>query len=229
MKKLALILAAGSMTLPLAMPAQAAELPRPAPTAFAGFETGSLPVIQIAEHGKRRGHRIYDDRGRYYEPRRLSRRDRIWRDGDRYYCRRDNGTTGLVIGAGEHPRPDQVGYAVGRDRGVAHPPALGLDLDERFAPEHAPGAVAPDGDPLDVCEGRGDLVGADGAGRGVLRHPDGGHRDHPDSAAARSSAVTRPRRRPSTLALGPSAQLPKQKTSRTSTSSRPAKRSCAAV
>lgn len=107
MKKLALILAAGSMTLPLAMPAQAAELPRPAPTAFAGFETGSLPVIQIAEHGKRRGHRIYDDRGRYYEPRRLSRRDRIWRDGDRYYCRRDNGTTGLVIGAG-------VGALLGR-------------------------------------------------------------------------------------------------------------------
>ena len=24
---------------------------------------------------------------------------RIWRDGDRYYCRRDDGTTGLLIGA----------------------------------------------------------------------------------------------------------------------------------
>lgn len=36
--------------------------------------------------------------GRYKE-RRLSRNDRIYRGGDgRYYCRRNNGTTGLVIG-----------------------------------------------------------------------------------------------------------------------------------
>src|SRR5688572_10450351 len=43
--------------------------------------------------------RDYDDRGRYYEPRRVSAND-VWqgRDG-RYYCRRGNGTTGLVIGA----------------------------------------------------------------------------------------------------------------------------------
>ncbi len=45
--------------------------------------------------------RVYDDRGRYYEPRRLSRGDRIWRGRDgNYYCKRDNGTTGLIIGAG---------------------------------------------------------------------------------------------------------------------------------
>ncbi len=43
----------------------------------------------------------YDDRGRYYEPRRISRNDSMWRGNDgRYYCKRDNGTTGLVIGAG---------------------------------------------------------------------------------------------------------------------------------
>lgn len=89
MKKLALIIAAGAMTLPMAAPA-AADPPRHAPA-----------------HGKRAKDRIYDDRGRYYEPRRLSRNDRIWRDGDRYYCRRDNGTTGLVIGAG-------VGALLGR-------------------------------------------------------------------------------------------------------------------
>ena len=30
----------------------------------------------------------------------MSRNDRIWRGRDgRYYCKRDNGTTGLVIGA----------------------------------------------------------------------------------------------------------------------------------
>jgi uncharacterized protein YcfJ len=42
----------------------------------------------------------YDRHGRYYEPRRITRSDRIWRGNDgRYYCRRDNGTTGLIIGA----------------------------------------------------------------------------------------------------------------------------------
>lgn len=91
MKKIALILAAGAMTLPMAAPAQA----DPPPHAKAW--------------GKRAKdqQRIYDSRGRYSEPRRLSRNDRIWRDGDNYYCRRDNGTTGLVIGAG-------VGALLGR-------------------------------------------------------------------------------------------------------------------
>ncbi|MES2492757.1 MAG: glycine zipper 2TM domain-containing protein [Pseudomonadota bacterium] len=44
--------------------------------------------------------RVYDERGRYVQPRAMRRDDRIWRGRDgRYYCRRDNGTTGLVIGA----------------------------------------------------------------------------------------------------------------------------------
>ena len=52
--------------------------------------------------------RVYDRQGRYYEPRRVRRGDRIWRGRDgRYYCQRDNGTTGLVIGAG-------VGALLGR-------------------------------------------------------------------------------------------------------------------
>ena len=50
---------------------------------------------------------IYDQRGRYVNPRRVSR-DRVWRGRDgQYYCQRDNGTTGLVIGAG-------VGALLGR-------------------------------------------------------------------------------------------------------------------
>lgn len=37
--------------------------------------------------------------GSYYQPRRLSRNDRIYRGQDnRYYCRRSDGTTGLIIG-----------------------------------------------------------------------------------------------------------------------------------
>ncbi len=52
-------------------------------------------------HGKRAKERsMYDSRGRYYEPRRLSSNDRVWRGNDgRYYCKRSNGTTGLIIGA----------------------------------------------------------------------------------------------------------------------------------
>lgn len=61
-------------------------------------------------HGKRAKDRgLYDGNGRYYEPRRVSRGDRIWRGDDgRYHCRRDNGTTGLIIGAA-------VGALVGRE------------------------------------------------------------------------------------------------------------------
>ncbi|CAN7214089.1 glycine zipper 2TM domain-containing protein [Phenylobacterium sp. LjRoot219] len=59
-------------------------------------------------HGRRAKERIYDDHGRYYEPRPVSR-ERTWRGKDgRYYCKRDNGTTGLVIGAA-------AGALVGRE------------------------------------------------------------------------------------------------------------------
>ena len=43
----------------------------------------------------------YYREGRYYRERRLSANDRIYRGRDgRYYCRRHDGTTGLIIGAG---------------------------------------------------------------------------------------------------------------------------------
>ena len=42
--------------------------------------------------------RYYRD-ARYYQERRLDRNDRIYRGDDgRYYCRRSDGTTGLIIG-----------------------------------------------------------------------------------------------------------------------------------
>ena len=44
--------------------------------------------------------RTYDDYGRYREPRKVRSNDRVWRGNDgRYYCERDNGTTGLNSGA----------------------------------------------------------------------------------------------------------------------------------
>jgi Glycine zipper 2TM domain len=43
--------------------------------------------------------RYYRD-GSYYRPARLSYNDRIYRgDNGRYYCRRSDGTTGLIVGA----------------------------------------------------------------------------------------------------------------------------------
>lgn len=36
---------------------------------------------------------------RYYAERRLGRNDRIWEQNGRYYCRRSDGTTGLIVGA----------------------------------------------------------------------------------------------------------------------------------
>ena len=87
MKKIALAFAAGTMALTglgTAAPA-AADPPHWAPA-----------------HGKRAKDRaMYDSRGYYVQPRRISRDSYMWRGRDgRYYCKRDNGTTGLVIGAG---------------------------------------------------------------------------------------------------------------------------------
>lgn len=60
------------------------------------------PPRHAPAHGyyKVKQDRLYDSRGRYIEPRRISRNDQVWRGRDgRYYCKRSNGTTGLIIGA----------------------------------------------------------------------------------------------------------------------------------
>lgn len=72
------------------------------------------------------------DRRRHHHDRRLSRSDEIYRGGDgRYYCKRDDGTTGLVIGgiAG-----GVLGNAIGGDTlstliGAAGGAALGRSID----------------------------------------------------------------------------------------------------
>ena len=83
MRKIILALAAATVTLPAA-------------PAFAD------PPPWAPAHG-RRAHDAerYDRYGRYAQPVVISRNSDIWRDGrdGRYYCRRDNGTTGLIIGA----------------------------------------------------------------------------------------------------------------------------------
>jgi hypothetical protein len=76
----------------------------PAVPAFAG------PPSWAPAHGRRaKEAALYDNRGRYIQPQALSRDDRIWRGDDgRVYCRRKNGTTGLVIGGA-------VGALLGRE------------------------------------------------------------------------------------------------------------------
>ncbi|QJB69072.1 glycine zipper 2TM domain-containing protein [Parasphingorhabdus halotolerans] len=85
----------------------AASLVVPTATAFAD------PPNHAKAHGyykvKNKHKNRYDDRGRYYEPQALRRDDRIWRGNDgRYHCKRDNGTTGLIIGGA-------VGALLGRE------------------------------------------------------------------------------------------------------------------
>ncbi len=127
MKTIALIAATGSLAA-MTAPAMAADFSTTASGTLAGtpaaFVDYSAPFAdQTAlnyghgryydddrryKRGRGRGHhrhgdyddRVYDRDGRYLEPRRVSRNDRVWRGRDgQYYCQRDNGTTGLIIGA----------------------------------------------------------------------------------------------------------------------------------
>lgn len=119
MKLFALIAATGTLAA-MSAPASAAEIaPNTAPMTAISVQMNLDNTVSYRDpprharaYGRRdrdRRHyrdrryrdRVYDDRGRYYEPRRLRRSDRVWRGRDgRYYCERDNGTTGLIIGAG---------------------------------------------------------------------------------------------------------------------------------
>ena len=104
MKHLAILAAAGSLAA-FAAPAQAAELPATNVTSFATFNANPLGAVSPVaaydddDRWERRDRRRYRDRD-YRDDRRIGRRDRVWRGHDgRYRCQRDDGTTGLVIGA----------------------------------------------------------------------------------------------------------------------------------
>jgi len=102
-----------------------------------------IPTLAMADpppwapaHGRRaKEARIYDDRGRYYEPRPIRADDRVWRGNDgRYYCRRSNGTTGLVIGGAVgalvgHELDGGRDHTVGTILGAAGGALLGREID----------------------------------------------------------------------------------------------------
>ena len=61
----------------------------------------ALPTMpaMAQRHRDRDRHGEYDNNGRYRQPHRLGRNDHVWRGNDgRYYCKRGNGTTGLIVG-----------------------------------------------------------------------------------------------------------------------------------
>lgn len=103
MRKSILVFAAAMLAIPAA-PA-AADPPRWAPAhGYRDNDRGNYYHASDRRDdrrdSRRHDNRRYDDRGRYSEPRRISRNDRVWQGNDgRYYCKRDNGTTGLIIGA----------------------------------------------------------------------------------------------------------------------------------
>ncbi len=113
MKHLALIAASGSM-LVAALPAQAAELPSARSPLVAGYVDTASPFTQIASFDDdddwRERRRWRDDRRGRWDDRRWrdDRRGAYWRGDDgRWRCRRADGTTGLLVGAG-------VGALLGR-------------------------------------------------------------------------------------------------------------------
>jgi outer membrane lipoprotein SlyB len=76
-------------------------------TIFAALATALLlPVAvpttaeaQAWRNERWQGRQYYDRDGRYRQPKRLGRNDHVWRGRDgHYYCKRDNGTTGLIVG-----------------------------------------------------------------------------------------------------------------------------------
>ncbi len=68
---------------------------------LAAFTLPAAPALaeKSDRHGRKRHGEHYDSRGHYHQPRAIGHDDHVWRGKDgRYYCRRDNGTTGLIIG-----------------------------------------------------------------------------------------------------------------------------------
>ncbi len=113
MKKLFIAaLLAATLTAPLSLPTAASARPRHHDYGWQGDRNGNWDPAR------------HYHAGRYHE-RRLGRGDRIYSGGDgRYYCRRSDGTTGLVIGGiaggllGNSVRGDALGTLVGAAGGA---------------------------------------------------------------------------------------------------------------
>src|SRR3954463_2072487 len=85
-----------AITLPSLVPAQVDAQTRRDWREWRRYDYNRPPRGQQAYYADQ----YYRD-GRYYRERRLSRNDRIYRgQNGQYYCRRSDGTTGLIVGGG---------------------------------------------------------------------------------------------------------------------------------
>lgn len=104
---LAAIAMAAAPGLFIAAPASAATSFDRAPIAIAAPFAQTAAVTDSAwEHGRKhksKNKRNYrNNRNNYsrssYRGDRVNRNTRVWRDNGRYYCKKENGTTGLLVG-----------------------------------------------------------------------------------------------------------------------------------
>jgi hypothetical protein len=87
----------------LILGALSAALLAPLAAAPAVAQSGDWHTYRNYDYNRPPNTTYYPDQyyrdGRYYQERRLSRNDRVYRGRDgRYYCRRSDGTTGLIVG-----------------------------------------------------------------------------------------------------------------------------------
>lgn len=148
LKNTALALVAAS-TVAAAVPASAAVLPQAQVSTAVAAQWNEGWNGESWEHGRRdrdwRGDRYYgrgydrdyyrgNDRRYYGDP--VYRNTRVWRGNDgRYYCRRSNGTTGLLIGGaagallGREVAGDYGDRTLGAILGAAGGALLGREVD----------------------------------------------------------------------------------------------------
>lgn len=132
-------LAVATAGLAIATPASAAEIAPVDSTASTFLQFAETPSFGdlTYEHKRKRHHRHYrdydydDDDYGYDEP--VYRNTRVWRGRDgRYYCKRKDGTTGLLIGGAAGAL---IGREIARDRtlgailGAAGGAILGRSID----------------------------------------------------------------------------------------------------
>lgn len=84
-----------------AVPASAATSFDRAPVAFTTAFTDAVTTDNVWEHSRKkrdRDRRHYRNSRHSYSGDRVDRRTRVWKRDGRYYCQKENGTTGMLIG-----------------------------------------------------------------------------------------------------------------------------------